>query len=469
MKKLAMFFLLVLTVAAYAEDKWTEQIKILMTEQEKADYKKLKSDADKEKFVTDFWAKRDPSPGTPENEYKTNFETNFAQVNARMKNKKAYETDMGQTLLLLGPPSEQKQDDGKQAGYGDEEGEAAPGKQTWIYKGLPAEVSSGEVTIEFRPSGGEWRFADKKTAQPLLEKARHRAISAGQASAPAPQAAPQAQVAPTPSAGGAPPVTTPEVKAALDATATGTAPQDVPLHGLVDSFMTSTGDVFSTFAVHSTAASATSKVGIRVMDSTGKTVTETELPFVDPSANPPEPAGYFQSNLPIAPGEYSVALAVAADGKSGGVKKTVSVPDYNGKFAMSSIILSKGHQQLTEAKPEKTPYTFGKIKVDPNVNRTFSKTDNLIIVYEAYNAQLDASGKPNLEVTIAFQKGNEKPKQVPPAPANGLATGKKITIPTSFELGSSNIFTPGEWKLTVTLTDKISNQSAKQEVPFIIQ
>jgi len=466
-----MFCLLLLTVVAFAADKWIDQIQILMTEQEKADYKKLKSDADKEKFVADFWAKRDPTPGTPENEYKSNYETNFAQVNAKMKDKRAFESDMGQTLLLLGPPADQKQAEGAGSAYG-EEGEegGAPAKQVWVFRKLPADVSSGEVSIEFRVSGGAWKFADKKQAQALLEKARQRAVSSGQAAAQAPQEVPakQPQAAPQPAASDVPPVTSPDVKAALDATATGAAPKDIPVIALVDSFMTSEGDVFSTFAINTGGDAAATKVGIRVLDSTGKTVKETELPFVDATATPAEPAGYFQSKLPITPGEYSVALAVSSGGKAGGVKKSLSVPQYNGKFAISSIILSKKFNQLTEAKPEKTPYTFGKIKVDPNTERVFSKTDELIIVYEAYNFQQDAGGQANVETTITFQKGNEKPKPTPPTPAKGLVTGKKMTVPTSFSL-SESFFSPGEWKIKLSVTDKATSQSGTQEANFTIK
>jgi hypothetical protein len=153
-------------------------------------------------------------------------------------------------------------------------------------------------------------------------------------------------------------------------------------------------------------------------------------------------------------------------GKSGGVKKTITVPDFSGKFGMSSVILSKKFNQLTEAKPEKTPYTFGKIKVDPGVERTFTKADDLIIVYEVYNFQADASGKPNIEVTISFQKGNEKPKSTQPTPANGLVTGKKMTIPTSFPLAT---FPPGDWKIKISVTDKVSNQTVSEEAPYTIK
>jgi|GEM_PF-3169429 len=468
MKKFMMLCLLAIVTIAYAEDKYIDHIKILMTEQEKADYKKLKSDNEKQKFVDDFWARRDPSPDTPENEFKTAFENNLQQVNDRMKNKKAFETDIGQTLLLLGPPSDQKDAGGKSSNYDEDEASSgAPGKKIWTYKNLPPDVASGEITIEFRPSGGEWRFADKKTVGAILEKARMHSIST-QASAHGSQEVPakQPEVAPKPAAAEIPAVTTPEVKAALDATATGTAPTEVPMNALADSFMTSEGDVFSTFAISTTADTAGAKVGIRVMDSSGALVEETELPFVDATANPPEAAGYFQTKLPIPAGDYSVALAVVAGGKSGGSKKTFSVPDYAGKFGISSVILSRKFNTLTEAKPEKTPYTFGKIKVDPDTERIFTKADDLIIVYEVYNAQNDAAGKPSVEVTIGFQKGMEKPKNTQPAPANGLVTGKKMTVPTSFPLTT---FPSGDWKIKVSITDKLTTQTASQETSFTIK
>ena len=473
MRKLLCFCLLSFAVFAYAEDKRIEQIKILMTEEEKVDFKNMKSDSEKESFVTDFWSKRDPTPGTPENEYKDNFETHLKQVNELMKDKKAYESDRGQTLMLLGPPAEQKKSEPGEAGD-DESGPML--KETWIYRTLPAEVASGEVQLLFKASGGSWKFVDKKEAQALLEKARRHAIQIAQAAAHGAQEVPEKQPQAATKAVGEmiAPVSTPDVKAALDAVAAGNAPQDIALKALTDSFMTSEGEMFATFAVGTAADVAGARVGIRVLDGTGALVQETEVPFVDPSANPPEAAGYFQTKLPATPGDYSIALAVVGSGKTGGIKKTLSVPDHKGKFSISSVILSKKFNQLTEAKPEKTPYTFGKIKVDPTVDRLFTKADDLIIVYEAYNFQVDPAktdaanpnGMPNLEVVVSFQKDKEKPKSSQPGPANGLVTGKKMTVPTSFPLTA---FPAGEWKITLTITDKVLGQSVTRESNFTIK
>jgi GWxTD domain-containing protein len=457
MRKWLLFFMLIVAAAAFADkyDKWVdEEVKVLITKEEKDAFKKLKSEADKEKFISEFWAKRDPSAGTPENEFRKAYEERLKIVNEKLSGgtKKAIDTDMGKTLLLLGNSSEQKVEKGD------------PPRQTWIYRDLPAPMNLPDVQIEFvgDPEEGGFEFANTKEAIATLDKAR--AYFAQLASAAASQAPPAAQApamaAPAP-AGAA--VTTPALKTALDATAAGNPPKDLPVQAITDSFMSSTGEMFATVAVNTTADTSSAAAGIRVVDGGGAVVKEVEYPF----ASAGEPTGYFQASIPVTAGEMSAAVAVAAGDKTGGSKLALSVPDYSSKFSLSSIILAKEFKQLPEAKQEKEPYTFGKIKVIPNITGEFAPADELIVVYEAYNFQVDpAAGKPNLEVVFSFQKDQDPPKSTPPAAPNGLVTGKKITIPTSYPLAK---FPPGNYKLTVTLTDKGLNQTASSEALFTIK
>ena len=46
----------------------------LMTPEEQAQWKNVTSDAQAAAFVDLFWAKRDPSPGTPQNEFHDRFD-----------------------------------------------------------------------------------------------------------------------------------------------------------------------------------------------------------------------------------------------------------------------------------------------------------------------------------------------------------------------------------------------------------
>jgi GWxTD domain-containing protein len=484
MKKLLMLLLaFVIVVPAYAA-KLEPETSVLMTTAENDAYKKLKNDDERKNFEKEFWDKRDPTPGTAENEYRDEIKQRIKDVAKAMRRNDAWETDMGRTLILLGPPAKtqagadkpneaeatwypEPEEGGRSADTGTTatQGEA---KRIFLYQTLPAGVATGETKVEFLQVRNRWSFRETKKSQDLLEKARVNELTrlakmreSGQTTSP--QAAPITQAAPvTPQQPAVVPVT-PEVKAALDATAGGTAPTAVTFESVADSFQTSAGEIFATVAVNTSAASPTSKTGIRVVDSTGKVVHEAELPFTTAG----ETAGYFQTKVPIpAPGEYNVALVLANGTEIGGTKHTLTVPDAT-KFNASSIILSKKFTQLPEAKPEKEPYTFGKIKVYPNINGAFTKADDLIVVYEVYNPQIDAAtSKPNLEAVYTFEREGGKPKKTPPAAPNGLVTGKKMTISTSYPLQT---FAAGKYKLNVEITDKATGEKAVREAAFEVQ
>src|SRR5436309_13812700 len=50
----------------------------IMTAEEKAAWKSIQNDADADAFIALFWARRDPTPATPRNEYREEFENRVA-------------------------------------------------------------------------------------------------------------------------------------------------------------------------------------------------------------------------------------------------------------------------------------------------------------------------------------------------------------------------------------------------------
>jgi GWxTD domain-containing protein len=59
---------------------------------------------DRGEFIRDFWARRDPDPSTPENEYRTIFYNRLAVAdNAYRIGKPGWKTDRGRIYILLGP------------------------------------------------------------------------------------------------------------------------------------------------------------------------------------------------------------------------------------------------------------------------------------------------------------------------------------------------------------------------------
>src|SRR5689334_10283143 len=84
----------------------------LMSDDEQKDFKKLHSDEERAAFAKTFWEKRDPTPGTPGNEFETIFWQRVANADKSYKDiiRQGSVTDFGRVFLLLGPPTATRKD-----------------------------------------------------------------------------------------------------------------------------------------------------------------------------------------------------------------------------------------------------------------------------------------------------------------------------------------------------------------------
>ena len=88
--------------------KWlNEDVAYIITDQEKATFEGLKTDEEREHFVEQFWARRDPTPNTPENEFKEEYYRRVAYANKHWGgNLAGWKTDRGRIYIRYGPPDE---------------------------------------------------------------------------------------------------------------------------------------------------------------------------------------------------------------------------------------------------------------------------------------------------------------------------------------------------------------------------
>lgn len=86
----------------------TEDVAYIITDQERAAFKALASDQEREKFVEQFWLRRDPTPGTDENEYKIEHYRRIAFTNEHFSDNSlpGWKTDRGRIYTTYGPPDE---------------------------------------------------------------------------------------------------------------------------------------------------------------------------------------------------------------------------------------------------------------------------------------------------------------------------------------------------------------------------
>jgi GWxTD domain-containing protein len=78
----------------------------IISPKEKEVFLKLSDDRDRNIFIDSFWKLRDPTPGTPENEYKDEIIRRFNYVNKRFAvGRPGWMTDRGRFYMILGEPS----------------------------------------------------------------------------------------------------------------------------------------------------------------------------------------------------------------------------------------------------------------------------------------------------------------------------------------------------------------------------
>ncbi len=88
--------------------KWlNEEVVYIITPEERAAFGKLTTDEERDKFIEQFWLRRDPTPGTPENEFKEEHYRRIAYANSHFASSRpGWQTDRGHMYILYGPPDE---------------------------------------------------------------------------------------------------------------------------------------------------------------------------------------------------------------------------------------------------------------------------------------------------------------------------------------------------------------------------
>jgi len=138
------------TYKAWLED----EVATIIAPVEQEVFLKLRSDRERDLFIDAFWKQRDPTPGTPGNEFKTEHARRLAHADrylGRDAPRPGRRTDRGRIYIILGEPNDTQNFIGKSSIYDTE---------VWFYQGktdlgLPA----GFYVVFFREGGrGEYRL-----------------------------------------------------------------------------------------------------------------------------------------------------------------------------------------------------------------------------------------------------------------------------------------------------------------------
>src|SRR5215469_15315210 len=88
--------------------KWLdEEVPYIITGEERAAFKKFSTDDERESFIENFWERRNPNPGSPENEFKEEYYRRIAYANEHYASGiPGWKTDRGRIYIMYGPADE---------------------------------------------------------------------------------------------------------------------------------------------------------------------------------------------------------------------------------------------------------------------------------------------------------------------------------------------------------------------------
>src|SRR5216683_6181711 len=144
---------------------WLEKdVTYIITDEERRAFKKLATDDEREKFIEEFWRRRDPDPDTEENEFKEEYYERIAYANEHFASGiPGWKSDRGRIWIMYGKPDERETHPAggsyERPSYEGGGSTSTYPFETWFYRYLPG-VGSG-IEIEFvDPTGsGEYRIA----------------------------------------------------------------------------------------------------------------------------------------------------------------------------------------------------------------------------------------------------------------------------------------------------------------------
>ncbi|HEU4887932.1 MAG TPA: GWxTD domain-containing protein [Thermoanaerobaculia bacterium] len=464
----------------------------LLTRDEQKQWKAVATDEQAKAFIDLFWARRDPSPGTPANEFRDSILKRMSVADSLYSTAKlrGAATDRGKVYVVMGPQTGIKRG-GPQGGagvhaqgssFGVETGLSSQSVQgvapseTWQYEqsksSLPLGQPMVQVAFNDQYASNDWkmerivgtdyatvfdRVARAYIAQPELNEVPAYA-AASYTPMPATTAATGVKGSAITGTSG---LKSEALISAIDAARASKAASDT-LFVSYGEFITPAGESYvpvQLYVPKSAGLAAGTAVTFfgAVENADG---SQRVVAFEEPATLTASHDDVFHArSLALPPGTYVGTFGLARDGKvisAVSTPMTVQTLDQSAT-ALSGLMLSNNVHALTGTRAT-DPFTFGGIRVVPKGDRTFRPTDDLWYFMEARNPGFDAgTNQPKmslkLSVTGKTDDGVEVERNAPAAlvtvqPVRDMAGHYVIGEPLPLAT-----FKPGSYTITVRVKD----------------
>jgi GWxTD domain-containing protein len=484
------------------------EVPYIITYEEKAAFKKLSTDDEREQFIEQFWERRNPIPGSLDNAFKDEYYRRIAFANQMFSDGiLGWRTDRGRIYVQYGPPDEIKSHPNGGFLARDDTGTATPPVaypfEEWRYgclDGIGKNVvldfvdprAIGEYHLTVRPEhkdqiihilrGMDSFLRSPHTNLPELDTQCHEPLS-GEPLHPD-QADDKTKFNTKRVDLYIGPSKPPDIKFKdLQGMVLSKISQSELKYSVLTSFVPATEETTLTavtiqipkrhlkFVNISGAMHGGVEIYGQFTSLSGRVVSvfEKELDLDAPDTNARgEPKGHvtFQNVVPLRHGQYKLSLVLKdkMGGEMGTIDSGIRVPRSVGELGTSPIILADHVELLSATDGGQETFVIGGAGVIPNVCREFKRDQNLEMFSQVTDGNLsDQAHRPDLNVNYTILHGSRPVMELSEDPAKLAHAAVVYTIDKKIPLTSLE---PGLYTLKVTVTDNLTRRILTPSATF---
>jgi GWxTD domain-containing protein len=491
--------------------KWlTEDVAYIITEPERQAFLHLQTNEEREQFIEQFWARRNPDPTSPENTYKEEIYRRIAYANEHFASGvPGWKTDRGRIYIMWGPPDEtESHPSGGTYERPPEEGGGETSTypfEDWTYRYLPGIGENIKLEFVDPTMTGEFHLTMDPCEKDALLRVPNAGLTELESMGLSSKTARFSNTGGTTCGApiGAQPVSMnefnrleqyykvmqpPEVKFKdLEAVVTARILRnDLPFHYRFD-FLRVTDDtdlVPITVEIPNREMTFQEKDGVQSallhvfgqISTLGGRVAQT---FED-SVKRDIPDSLLQQSLrgqsiyqkavPLRPGLYRLDIVVkdVNSGNVGVINTRLPVPRFDQqKLASSTLILADDMEPVSARDIGLGQFVLGDVKVRPKLDSTFTNDQKMGVYFQVYNLKMDdKTRKTNVKIQYRVLEGSQPILEKTETSGQLGQNGEQLTIEKEIDLGA---FKPGRYRLEIIVNDLVAQQTVTQTADFTVK
>ena len=479
--------------------KWlNEEVSYIITGEERAAFRRLTTDEERESFIEQFWERRNPYPGVLENLFKERFYRRIAYTNERFSSTvPGWKTDRGRIFIVYGFPDEiEPHPSGGTPPVADEHGNQQSVTfpfEVWRYRcieGVGRNITAvfvdptawHEFHLLVDPNIGDpFEYAHRTQWHFGLQSQEDLAPCGNESFAgrrPAPIQLDRFTKVDV--------LTRTELSDLSTVLASHLSHHQLPFKVRADSIPLTNATVLVPvmlevrnpdlqFEPRGDAKVARLKVFGEFSTLSGRIVEEfaRELSLEIPESDYPkhvQASTLYEQLVPLPPGIYrlTVVLKDVASGRAGLTNLRAEVPPLQrGVLCASSLILADSLESQPKIQDYARPYALGDTELRPNINHSFARGQTLRLYLQIHNLAFDANAhKPSLAVTYEILQGS---KVLLSKPEDIEVLNRAMAILTLRHGFLPKPLVPGRYILRVKANDRISKHVMTASATFEVR